>query len=43
MFTRTVKAVRMNGDPDNQRPDMWNSAVSGNVSSWSTRFMPVEM
>ena len=33
MFTRTAKPVQMNGNPENQRPDMWSSALPGNVSS----------
>jgi len=36
MFTRTAKPVRLIGDPNNQRPDMWSSVVPENVSSLST-------
>jgi hypothetical protein len=36
MFARTAKPVRLIGDPNNQRPDMWSSAAPGNVSSLST-------
>jgi hypothetical protein len=25
MFTRRVKRMRIIGDPDNQRPDKWNT------------------
>jgi hypothetical protein len=32
MLTQTTKPIRMNGDPDNQRLDMWSFAVPGNVS-----------
>ena len=27
MFTRRAKPIRIIGDPDNQRPDEWSSAV----------------
>jgi len=27
MFNRRAKPIRINGDPDNQRPDKWSSTV----------------
>jgi hypothetical protein len=31
MFTGKAKPIRIFGDPDNQLPDKWNSAVISNI------------
>jgi hypothetical protein len=36
MFTERAKSIRINGDPDSQRPDNWSSAVQQMTEPYCT-------